>query len=95
MTELSDLPLAEAREAWGSETVIWVNFPETIFLEGPDRTKSYALDLLKSDSHPERLALGMTELGTYGIDSQEKELIFKDGVRAIMDAIDEFSSAGG
>ena len=92
---ISDFSLSEARRVWGNDMVIWVNFPEPVFLEGPEKAKAYALDLLEADSHPERLALGMTELGTYGIDSDAKELVFKNGVRAIMDAIDEFSRAGG
>jgi hypothetical protein len=28
---ISDLPIEEARAAWGGDTVIWVNFPETAF----------------------------------------------------------------
>lgn len=28
---ISDLPIEEARAAWGGDTVIWVNFPETVF----------------------------------------------------------------
>jgi hypothetical protein len=88
---ISDLPIDEARATWGDETVIWVNFPETVFFGGADETKAYTLDLLESDPRPDRLVIGMTEMGTYGVTDDETERIFKEGVRAIMDAIDDFS----
>jgi len=88
---ISDLPIDEARAAWGDETVIWVNFPETIFWSGADETKAYTLDLLESDPRPDRLVIGMTEMGTYGVTDDETERVFKEGVRANVDAIDEFA----
>jgi hypothetical protein len=88
---ISDLPLDRARAVWGDETVIWVNFPETVFWYGADETRAYTLDLLESDPRPERLVIGMTEMGTYGITDDESERVFKEGVRAIVDAIDAFS----
>ena len=90
---ISDLPIDEARSAWGNKTVIWVNFPETVFWYGADKTREYTLDLLESDPRPERLVIGMTEMGTYGVTDDESERVFKEGVRAIVDAIDEFSGA--
>ena len=39
----------------------------------------------------DRLVIGMTEMGTYGVTDDESERVFKEGVRAIVDAIDEFS----
>ena len=33
----------------------------------------------------------MTEMGTYGVTDDASEHAFKEGVRAIMDAIDEFA----
>ena len=87
---IGDLSLADARAAWGPETVIWVNFPETVFWYGAEETRAYTLDLLRSDPRPDRLVIGMTEMGTYGITGDESERVFKDGLRAIMDAIDEF-----
>lgn len=86
---VGDLSLAEARAAWGSEVVIWVNFPETLFLLGKDKTYDYAVDLLKQDKESGRLVIGMTEMGSYGITDDESERLFKEGMRAIMDAIDE------
>jgi hypothetical protein len=90
---ISDLPIEEARAAWGEDTVIWVNFPETVFWYGTEQTKAYTLDLLESDPRPDRLVIGMTEMGTYGVTDDETERAFKEGLRAILDAIDEFSGA--
>jgi len=33
----------------------------------------------------------MTEMGIYGVTDDHSERVFKEGVRAIMDAIDEFT----
>jgi hypothetical protein len=84
-----DLSLAEARALWGPDTVVWVNFPETLFLLGRDQTYDYTADLLKQDKGSRRLVIGMTEMGSYGITDDESERQFKDGMRAIMDAIDD------
>lgn len=85
---VGDLSLAEAREAWGPEVVIWVNFPETVFWHGKRETYEYTADLLKQDKASGRLVIGMTEMGSYGITDDKSEHVFKDGMRAIMDAID-------
>ena len=86
---VGDLSLADARSAWGPEVVIWVNFPETLFWLGRQQTYDYTADLLKQDKSSKRLVIGMTEMGSYGITDDESERLFKDGMRAIMDAIDE------
>jgi hypothetical protein len=39
----------------------------------------------------ERLVIGVAEMGTYGVTDDESEQVFKEGVRAIVDAIDAFS----
>jgi hypothetical protein len=88
---ISDLSLPDARQAWGDKTIIWVNFPETIFWSGKHATYRYTLDLLESDPCPEYLVIGMTEMGTYGVTDDESEKFFTDGVCAIMDAIDDFA----
>lgn len=85
---IGDLSVAEARKVWGDETVIWVNFPETVFWYGEEKTKKYTVDMLKSDSS-DALVIGMTELGLYGIADETTERAFKAGLKAIMDAIDE------
>jgi hypothetical protein len=86
---IGDLSLAEARAAWGPEVVLWVNFPETIFWHGRQQTYDYTADLLEQDKESGRLVIGMTEMGSYGITDDESERVFKDGMRAIMDAIDD------
>jgi hypothetical protein len=85
---VGDLSLADARAAWGPDVVIWVNFPETIFLLGRQETYDYTVDLLAQDMSSGRLVIGMTEMGSYGITDDESERLFKDGMRAIVDAID-------
>ena len=84
-----DLSLADARKAWGPDTVIWVNFPETLFLLGKQQTYEYTVDLLEQDKGSGRLVIGMTEMGSYGITDDESERQFKEGMRAIVEAIEE------
>jgi hypothetical protein len=86
---VGDLSLAEARRAWGPEMVIWVNFPETIFWMGRQATYEYTLDLLAQDEGSGRLVMGMTEMGPYGVTDDESERLFKEGMRAIMDALED------
>lgn len=85
---IGNLTVAEARETWGDQMVIAVNFPETIFLEGPEATKHYTLDLLAQDPTG-LLIITMTELGISMLTDDETEQAYKLGIRAIMDAIDE------
>ena len=61
---IGDLSLSEARAAWGDGTVIWVNFPETLFWSGAEATKQYTLDLLREDAPGGALVIGFTETGT-------------------------------
>ena len=86
---ISDLPLKEAREAW-PDTIIWVNFPETIFYSGVEATKEYTIQLLKSAAPGDRLILSFTEMGTWGATNDETEKCFKEGTLAVMSAIEEF-----
>jgi hypothetical protein len=72
--------------------VIWVNFHETLFWLGRQQTYDYTADLLKQDKASRRLIIGMTEMGSYGITDDESERLFKDGMRAIMDAIDDYGA---
>jgi hypothetical protein len=80
------VPLPDLRRAWGPETVIWINFPETIFWSGRQATFEYTRDLLLSDAgNP--LVLSFTEMGVWGATDDQTEIAFKEGTRAIMDAI--------
>lgn len=87
---VSELSLADARAAWGPETVIWVNFPETIFWAGPEETKQYTAALLKSDPPGNALVLSFTEMGLWGATDDRTEQVFKAGTLAIMEAIEEY-----
>jgi hypothetical protein len=89
---VGDLSLADARSAWGPDTVIWVNLPETIFLLGREQTYEYTADLLKSDARSGRLVLGLTEMGTWGALDDDTDRLFKEGLRAVMDAIDDYGA---
>lgn len=90
---VGSLSVKGAREAWGANTIIWVNFPETIFWQGKEATKQYTKDLLLSDPPGNALILGFTEMGTWGsILNPETEVVFKDGTTAIMDAIEEYGN---
>ena len=84
---VGNLSLADARKAWGEGVTIWINFPETVFYEGYKDTKKYAIYLLKSDPCHNKF-IGLTEMGLLGTNESNEEL-FKNGIRAIMDAIDE------
>lgn len=89
---VGDLDLADARVAWGPETVIWINFPETVYYQGPEATKAYTADLLRSDPPGDALVIGFTEMGQSGIHDDESERIFASGMRAMMDAIEEYGN---
>lgn len=86
---VGDLSVADARAAWGDEMIIWVNFPESVFLEGAEATKQYTLNLLHSDPTG-HLVMGMTVMGMSMIANEETARIFKDGMWAILDAIEAF-----
>jgi len=87
---VGNLSIAEAREAWGDDIIIWVNFPETIFYNGAEYTKKYAKELIESDPARNRLVFGLTEMGAEGITDDQTEIIFKAGLRAVTDAINEY-----
>jgi hypothetical protein len=86
---VGNLSLPEAREAWGPDTVIWVNFPETVFWFGPDQVKRYTTDLLKSDAPGNALVFGFTEMGLWGAADDETARVFREGTLAIMEALEE------
>lgn len=83
-----NLSLKEAREAWGDDIVIMINFPEAVLLEGSEKVKEYTLKLLKSDPGG-KIAIGFTELGMF-VSNKEIRKTFQDSIRAIIDVIDCF-----
>ncbi len=84
----SDLPLDKLRRVLGEKVIVLINCPETIFYNGYNRTKRYIKDLLKSDPGPMKL-IGFTEMGMMGVNRKDIRDIFKEGFRAVYDAIEE------
>ncbi|MDO8685071.1 MAG: hypothetical protein Q7J78_00200, partial [Clostridiales bacterium] len=84
---VGNLSLIEARHAWGEDKVICINFPETIFHEGYEKTLEFTIDLLKSDPNPRKMIL-FTEMGMMGVNKENRNM-FKEGFKAVADAIDE------
>jgi len=82
--------IREARQIWGKDTIIWINFPETIFWSGAEATKQYTRDLIQGDAPGDRLVISFTEMGLWGAADDETGRVFKNGTLAILDAIDEF-----
>lgn len=87
---VGEISLAEVRQAWGNNTVIWMNFPETVFYSGYEATKQYTIDLLRSDAPGNALVIGFTEMGLWGALNDETEKIFKTGTLAMVDATVEY-----
>ncbi len=83
----SDLPLAELRESVGENITILINFPETIFYEGYEKTKKYTIELLKSDPCFNKM-IGFSEMGMMGVNKNNR-IIFENGFKAVIDALDE------
>jgi hypothetical protein len=86
---VGNLSLAEARQAWGPDVVIWVNFPETVFWFGPEEVKRYTVELLKSDAPGRALVLGFTEMGLWGAADDATAAVFRACTLAIMEALEE------
>jgi hypothetical protein len=56
---MGDLPLGAALAAW-PDKAIWVGFPGSVYLHGPEATRAYALDLLREAAPGDRLAIEMS-----------------------------------
>ena len=56
---MGDLPLDQALSLWADKT-IWVGFPGSVYLHGPEATAKYALDLLRKAGYGERLVIEMS-----------------------------------
>ena len=88
---MGDTTIAQARQQCGEETPVIAAAPENEFLLGSERTKEYVLSLIESDPRPDRLMFGLSEMGTFGL-TEETESIFRDGLRALMDAVEEYGT---
>jgi hypothetical protein len=87
---IGELSLKEARQFWGPDTVIWINFPETIFWGGEEATRQYTKDLLLSDPPGNGLIISFTEMGLWGAVEEETRRVFRAGTLAIMEAIEKY-----
>ena len=83
----SDISLPELRKAVGEEVSILINFPETVFFQGYEKTKKYTLELLESDNSYNK-AIGFSEMGMMGANENNRE-IFENGIMAVAEAINE------
>ncbi|MBO3841919.1 MAG: hypothetical protein FGF48_05835 [Candidatus Brockarchaeota archaeon] len=55
-----DLSPKEAREAWGNK-VVWMNFPEEVFLRTPEEIRSFTIRLLEEIAPGEGFIISVTE----------------------------------
>jgi hypothetical protein len=78
---LGDLSLAEAREAW-KDKVIWVNFPENVFLMGAEETRRYTIDLLRQAAPGDNFLLGITE--------DIEPHVLEEGLTAVTEAVNKY-----
>lgn len=85
---VGNLSLSEARAAWGSGIILHINFPETVFYGGYEKTRQYTRDLLREDPCPGKI-IGLTEMGFSGVGAANIAL-FTEGVQAISDAVCEY-----
>jgi hypothetical protein len=85
---VGDLPIDQARAAWGDEVTIHINIPETIFYEGYTATYNWTRDLLIADPHPNKF-LSFTEMGLLGVEG-EKYKTFITGINAVIDALEVY-----
>ena len=56
---MGDLPLGEALAAW-PDKAIWVGFPGSVYAQGPEATRAYAVDLLATVGEGDRLVIQMS-----------------------------------
>lgn len=72
----------------GEDVTIFINFPESVFYEGYEKTMAYTLDVLRSD-RSFRKGLGFSEMGMMGVNTQTRD-VFETGFTAVLDAVDEY-----
>lgn len=58
---MGDLSVREARSLWGRNMKIWINFPESIFLENVEHVRRYTLNLLEEIMPDKGFLIGITE----------------------------------
>ncbi len=85
---VGNLSLGEARAAWGDELIIHINFPESVFYSGYEKTRQFTRDLIREDPCPRKI-IGLTEMGFIGVSAVNMDL-FREGIQAILDAVNEY-----
>jgi len=68
---MGDLPIGEALSIW-KDKVIWVGFPGSVYILGPETTKKYALNLLREVLPGERVCI---EMSTENLVSNENLIV--------------------
>ncbi|MEM3173902.1 MAG: uroporphyrinogen decarboxylase family protein [Candidatus Bathyarchaeia archaeon] len=76
-----DLPLKEARESWQNK-VIWMNFPEAVLLEGPEKVRDFTISLLRESAPGDRLIMSITE--------DIHPIYLKSGLRALVETVHKY-----
>ncbi len=56
---MGDLPIGEALALW-KDKIIWMGFPGSVYILGPEETKRYTLELLREVCPGERLVIEMS-----------------------------------
>lgn len=77
---MGDLPVREAKEAWRGK-VLWMNFPEEVFLRSAEEIREYAMSLLKEMAPGPGYIIGITE------DIAPAHL--RKGIRAVTEVLHE------
>ena len=68
---MGDLPIGEALSLW-KDKVVWVGFPVSVYVQGPEATRRHALELLKDVIPGDRLVI---EMSTENLVSNENLLM--------------------
>jgi len=85
---IGDLPLSEAREAWGKDMIIEANFPATVCLQGVDAIKRETLKILKTVAPGDGFILSVTE----DIPYKEPNDLLETSLRAITEVMCEYGA---
>lgn len=80
---MGDLPPREAKEAW-RDKIVWMNFPEAIFLQDEDSIKKYAIRLL------EEIAPGVGYIISITEDIHPKHL--RKGIRIVTEVLSKYGT---
>jgi len=75
---MGDLPVKEAREAW-KDKVVWINFPEEVFLRTAEEIRDYTLKLL------EEMAPGLGYIISITEDIHQDH--FRKGIEAVTETL--------